>query len=77
MNKSCLNHTLIPGTSRLFSDYLYHFDRITGFYDWNPFDEKSYACAAARIQFPTERRRAIVEALGEQNPTAANLDLLE
>jgi bacillithiol biosynthesis cysteine-adding enzyme BshC len=77
MNKSCLNHTLIPGTSRLFSDYLYHFDRIKGFYDWPPFDAKSYTCAAARIQFPTERRHAIVQALREQNPNAGNLDLLE
>jgi bacillithiol biosynthesis cysteine-adding enzyme BshC len=77
MNKSCLNHTLIPGTSRLFSDYLYHFDRVKGFYDWNPFESESYACAAARIQFPQERRRAIVEALREQNPHARNLSLLE
>lgn len=77
MNKSCLNHTLIPGTSRLFSDYLYHFDRVKGLYDWCPFDAESYACAAARIQFPVERRRAIVDALREQNPNAANLALLE
>lgn len=77
MNKSCLNQRLIPGTSRLFSDYLYHFDRISGFYDWSPFDTKSYACAADRIQFPAERRRAIVNALREQNPDAENLSLLE
>ncbi|HXE11004.1 MAG TPA: bacillithiol biosynthesis cysteine-adding enzyme BshC [Bryobacteraceae bacterium] len=77
MNRSCLNHSLIPGTSRLFSDYLYHFDRISGFYDWNPFDVESYACAAARIEFPADRRRTIVEALREQNPDAQNLSFLE
>jgi bacillithiol biosynthesis cysteine-adding enzyme BshC len=77
MNKSCLNHTLIPGTSRLFIDYLYHFDRVRGFYDWSPFETESYACAAARIQFPPERRRALVEALREQNPKAEKISLLE
>jgi bacillithiol biosynthesis cysteine-adding enzyme BshC len=77
MNKSCLKYTAIPGTSRLFSDYLYHFDRVSRYYDWDPFSPASFASAAAQIQFPAERRCALAQALREQNPEARNLALLE
>lgn len=76
MKPSCLRYTSIPGTSRLFSDFLYNFDRVAGFYDWNPFDPQSFHHAAEAIQFPPERRAALVDALRRQNPNALGLRLL-
>jgi bacillithiol synthase len=76
MNPSCLRHTSIPGTSRLFGDFLYNFDRVADFYDWNPFDRKAFQSAAAAIQFPKSRRGALVDALARQNPDSPSLKLL-
>jgi bacillithiol biosynthesis cysteine-adding enzyme BshC len=76
MNPSCLKHTHIPGTSRLFLDYLYHFDRLKGYFDWNPFVLESFHKAAEQIRYPAERRAALVEALSRQNPGASALDRL-
>lgn len=76
MNPSCLKQTLIPGTSKLFADYLYNFDQVSRYYDWDPFCHDSFARAAAQIEFPAERRRALVEALRCQNGHAPNLELL-
>ena len=76
MNPSCLRHTSIPGTSRLFGDFLYNFDRVADFYDWNPFDRKAFESAAAAIQFPKSRRAALVDALARQNPDSPSLKLL-
>jgi bacillithiol synthase len=70
MNPSCLKHTYIPGTSRLFTDYLYNFDHVKPYYDWDPFDDQSYSGAARQILYPQDRRAAMVQALAEQNPEA-------
>jgi bacillithiol synthase len=76
MNPTCLKHTCIPGTSQLYLDYLYHFDRIKGFFDWDPFHGESFHQAAQTIRYPVERRRAIVEALAAQNPGSPALEAL-
>ena len=76
MQSSCLKHSHIPGTSRIFTDYLYHFDRVAKFYSEDPFDPSSYKRTIEQIQFPAERRRALVEALARQNPSSSSLDVL-
>src|SRR5665213_2176564 len=76
MKPSCLRHTSIPGTSRLFDDFLYNFDRVAAFYDWSPFERTSFRDAAAAMQYPQDRRTALVEALARQNPNAPGLLLL-
>ena len=38
MRSVCLPHTSLPGTSALFADYLYHFDRVQRFYAHSPHD---------------------------------------
>jgi bacillithiol biosynthesis cysteine-adding enzyme BshC len=70
MKPSCIKHTAIPGTTRLFSDYLYHFDRVSSFYEWDPCAPESFPHAAEQINFPAPRRSALVAALARQNPTA-------
>lgn len=76
MESACLRHTDIPGTSRLFSDYQYHFDRVSRFYAGWPGDPESYHRAASAIDYPDERRAALVEALKENNSGNPSLDLL-
>src|SRR5580765_4644396 len=67
MQPACIRHTDLPGTSRLFADYAYHFDRLARFYQHDPHDPESFARAAAQIQYPVDRRAAMVEALRAQN----------
>ncbi|MBV9400910.1 MAG: bacillithiol biosynthesis cysteine-adding enzyme BshC [Bryobacterales bacterium] len=73
MEPSCIRHTELPGTSRLFADFSYHFDRVARFYRHNPHDAASYAAAAAEIEYPNDRRNALVEALRAQNGDNENL----
>jgi len=68
MDPACLRHTEIPGTSKLFADLSYHFDRVARFYRHNPHDPESYAAAAREIQYPDDRRAAMARVLMAQNP---------
>src|SRR5262245_39655136 len=67
MNAACVRHTELPGTSRLYADFLYHYDRVASFYPSSP---------AGAVEFPANRRAAIVEALAEINPGSKLLDQL-
>jgi hypothetical protein len=63
MQPACIRHTELPGTSRLFADFTYHFQRVAKFYRHNPHDPASFALAAREIQYPDSRRAALVAAL--------------
>lgn len=76
MEQHCIRHTELPGTSRLFGDLLYHFDRVARFYPHAPYDPESYRNAAKQIVFPADRRAAIVDALRQSNPDNPSLDKL-
>ncbi|HLJ49297.1 MAG TPA: bacillithiol biosynthesis cysteine-adding enzyme BshC [Bryobacteraceae bacterium] len=76
MENGCLRHTEIPHTSKLFSDFQYHYDRVSGFYAHAPGDLTSFRAAAREIQFPAERRAALVQALRKRNANNPSLDLL-
>ncbi len=76
METACLRHTEIPHTSRLFSDFQYHFDRVSRFYAHNPFDASSYAAVAQEMAFPPDRRAQLVAALRAKNGNAPALDVL-
>lgn len=76
MEPSCVRQSLIPGTSKLLDDYLYHFDRVRRFFGRSCFDPDSFSQTAAEIQFPQDRRAALVEALRAQNGDSAALDRL-
>ncbi|HEX4769665.1 MAG TPA: bacillithiol biosynthesis cysteine-adding enzyme BshC [Bryobacteraceae bacterium] len=66
MEPSCVRQTDIPGTSALFGDYLYRYDRVSQFYpSW--FGDLEAAERTADFTFPPERRAALVAALREQN----------
>jgi len=73
MEPSCVRHNFIPGTSRLFLDYLYNFDRVAGFYSSEGWDAEHVAGTAKTIQFPDKRRKELVAALRAQNSDSAAL----
>jgi bacillithiol synthase len=76
MEPSCVRQSLIPGTSKLLVDYLYHFDRVKRFFGRSCFDTDSFSQTASEIQFPDDRRAALVEALREQNGDSPALNRL-
>lgn len=65
MDPACLRHTELPHTSKLFSDFLYHYHRVERFYTAPP-----------STGYPEERRAALVEALRQQNGDSAALEKL-
>lgn len=76
METACLRHTEIPHTSRLFSDFQYHFDRVSRFYAHNPFDTSSYSAVAREMAFPADRRGLLVAALRAKNGNVPALEVL-
>ena len=83
MNESggvCIRQTEIPSATRLFSDFLYRYDRVSEFYRHPP-DTGSIPTVARDVRLDPEHRRTLVEVLRSQNllggPAAeAHLDLL-
>lgn len=67
MEPSCVRQNLIPGTSKLFSDFLYYFDRVSRFYPHAPYDPEALHNAAREIAYPDSRREQLVAALREHN----------
>src|SRR5579871_2242356 len=76
MECTCVRFTDLPHTSKLFSDLVYHPDRIRQFYPHLNGDAGDYAAVAREMRFPAEQRAAIVAALRQQNGDSAALDLL-
>jgi bacillithiol biosynthesis cysteine-adding enzyme BshC len=74
MEPACIRHTELPGTSRLFADFSYHFDRVARYYRHDPHDGASFAAAAREIQYPDDRRAAMTRALAAQNGPSELLD---
>jgi bacillithiol biosynthesis cysteine-adding enzyme BshC len=67
MPGTCLRHTELPNTSRLFADYLYHFDRVRHFYHHPFMDAVALRASATAIEYPDGQRSAIVKALRRFN----------
>jgi bacillithiol biosynthesis cysteine-adding enzyme BshC len=76
MHCTCVRHTDLPHTSRLFTDVLYHPNRTQAFYQHWLRDLDAYRAAAAEIHFSDERRAALVEALRARNPESPSLQRL-
>jgi bacillithiol synthase len=76
MEPACIRHTDLPGASRLFVDFSYHFDRVARFYRYDPHNFDSFGASAREIDYPDSRRAAMVHALTTQNGASANLDRL-
>ncbi|MBV9156044.1 MAG: bacillithiol biosynthesis cysteine-adding enzyme BshC [Acidobacteriaceae bacterium] len=67
MEWPCIRQTAIPGTTRLFADYLYDFNRVSAFYPSHFADPEAQIAAIRKVDYPSARRSAMVSALREQN----------
>jgi bacillithiol synthase len=76
MECTCIRHTDLPHTTKLFADFVYHFDRVQSFYRYSPAERLSSALSASKMDFPDSRRAALVEALRAQNGDSEELRLL-
>jgi bacillithiol biosynthesis cysteine-adding enzyme BshC len=63
----CLPFSSIPHTTSLFDDYLHHFDRVKQFYARPPLSQDWWADEIKKINYPAERRQAVVGILERQN----------
>ena len=80
----CLPFSSVPHTTRLFDDYLHHFDRVKRFYARPPLNQDWWTEEARNIQYPAERRQAVAAILERQNrefgagaKTLANIERLK
>jgi bacillithiol synthase len=73
MEAACLRQTQLPHTTRLFEDFTYHFDRVERFYGHHPHHPQTVAERVSEVQYPDERRAALVEALRPHHPDSPAL----
>lgn len=71
---ACLRHTELPGTSKLFGDFCYNFDRVAPFYNYDPSQAASLTAAARQVDYPAERRAAMARALAAPDQPPELLD---
>ena len=83
MDFECLAFSSIPHTSRLFQDFLHHFQRVQTYYARPPLDDSWWSEEKQRIDYPAERRQAVAAILERQNrefgageKTLANIERL-
>ena len=83
MTTTCIPYTHVPHASALLTDYLYHFDRVSHFYNGSPYDPRSYRAVADQVTKLAFGRADITEILTRQNqafgcsePTLANIHRL-
>ena len=76
MASVCVRVTELPHTSRLFTDYTYHFDRVARFYPYSPHQAGSFREAASALDYPEPRRAELVDVLRQQNGDSRALELL-
>ena len=67
METHCIPYTDLPHISRLFTDYLYDYPRVSEFYAFNPFEEESFVRAARSLEYGDGLRKAVTDILQEQN----------
>jgi len=76
MECTCIRHTDLPHTTKLFADLVYQPERIRNFYPHPPQEPSSFSAAADKIHFPDVLRSDLVEELRRQNGDSSSLDRL-
>ena len=81
MDSDCIPSSRIPHSTRLFDDFLHHFEKVREFYARPPMERDWWRDEVARIEYPRERRQAVAAILERQNrefgvseKTLANID---
>jgi bacillithiol biosynthesis cysteine-adding enzyme BshC len=76
MQPSCVRQDQIPGTSKIFADYLYEFGKLNAFFPYSSWHAEGVVESAKTVSFPAGRRAKIVAALAAQNSDSAALNKL-
>jgi bacillithiol biosynthesis cysteine-adding enzyme BshC len=76
MHCSCVRQSDLPNTTRLFADVLYHPDKTADFFQHPLRGLEAFQAAARQIEFSTERRAGLINALRVQNPESPALERL-
>ncbi len=76
MEPSCVRQTLLPGTTKLFGDFLYNFDKVAEYYPADHSDSEALIQSAKSVQYPASRRAQIVSALRRHNAPSPALEKL-
>jgi len=77
MRTICIPHTELPGTSALFADYLYRFERVARFYFHDPNNPDSIGRAAAEVAGASPARQDLISVLRRTNGESPALSMLE
>lgn len=80
MTPTCIRHTDIPSSTRLFADFLYDFERVRPYYGRPP-NLNEFESAASEVTLEPHHRQLLVESLRRQNKGCSqevvrSLDLL-
>src|SRR5579862_6671537 len=67
MTATCIPYTQVPNSSPLLTDYLYHFDRVSRFYNGSPHDFSSYRAVATHLDKFAFQRAELSAILERQN----------
>ena len=67
MESECLPFSSIPHTSRLFQDYLHHFDKVRSFYARRAQVDGWWKEELQAVRYPDERRQKVAAVLERQN----------
>jgi bacillithiol synthase len=66
VSEHCIRYTAIPHSTRLFLDYLFHFQNVSEFYP-RPASRTWLPDEAKRVQYVPERRARVAQVLDRQN----------
>jgi bacillithiol biosynthesis cysteine-adding enzyme BshC len=67
VDSACLPFSSIPHTTRLFDDFLHHFDKVSRFYSCHPLAAKWWEEERRYLDYPDDRRKAVADVLERQN----------
>src|SRR5438552_2834971 len=62
----CIKYTEIPHATLLFTDLLYHYDRVRAWYPHAPLELDSYHQAAGALNYPAATRAEVAAVLEDQ-----------
>ena len=82
MDCASIPYSRVPKTSALLNDYLYHFEKVSRFYNHPPYDPASYKAAAAGTKISHRKKLADIllhqnREFGAAEAALANIRLLE
>ncbi len=67
VDPGCIPFSSIPHTTRLFNDFLHHFDKVSRFYARSPREGSWWEEERRRIDYPDSRRKSVAAVLEREN----------